>query len=163
MLVAAALTRCSQLSITRRVERDEIAVITAAWSPPAASTAAAISPSTRLSWLSGERSTHLVRPKRVAPDATVRASRVLPTPPGPTTVTSRCPASSPRLGHLVVTADESRHRLGQPDIAGKLRSRLADPGSNLGAIVEAELVADLLDVPLDRALRDEEPLADFSA
>jgi len=53
--------------------------------------------------------------------------------------------------------------LGQPDIAGKLRSRLADPGSNLGAIVEAELVADLLDVPLDRALRDEEPLADFSA
>src|SRR5690606_19840149 len=94
---AAASTTCSQLSRTSRqrprASRPAIAASSGCWGPSATPSAAATACGTESS-RAGTRSTNAPPNGNAAASTTTTASRVLPTPPGPVSVTSRCSASA---------------------------------------------------------------------
>ena len=128
---ATASRTCSQLSMTSSVGSLGSAAATWSWiattgcsdAPSACSTASG----TCSGALTGPRSAQNVPPANLSrdADATSRASRVLPTPPGPVSVTSRSAASS----WVTASASACRPNSGVIDAGSTARGRTLPPAA----------------------------------
>ena len=140
---AQASSRCSQLSSTssRRLGRRASASVASSGRPGSSRTPSAPATAWRHQRRVGQRR-QLDQPdavrvaRRAASAATCSARRVLPPPPAPVSVTSRCAASSARdLGQLALAPDEAGQlqrqvvRAARPASAGA-GSRPAGPGAS---------------------------------